>query len=169
MVEVDLIDFHLMFVPMSRYRHPISGNRGRIDTVSKQYYQFLLHRAVRYYGDADLHIRPDLGECSHRLPDFVTALNAESNRRFGHVDPVRTISPSCSATSPARHFLQFLDVSIGALAAIRNGRFDNNEGSFKAELAREIWEFWGAPDLSCNTAIADRRFNIWNVVPSWQT
>lgn len=49
----DLIDkkrvhLHVRFAPFGEYEHSRSGARGRVDTVSKMYYQLLLHRPIRY-------------------------------------------------------------------------------------------------------------------------
>lgn len=163
-----VLHLHLMFVPMQKYFHNASGERNRIDTVSKQYYQLILHRPIRFYGLTHvIHIRPDNGECTQRLPSFRSALNRDGKRVYGAEESVWTIEPSCSATSRARNFLQLLDVTLGAMTAVRNNRFSACADTFKAKLTWEIWELWGCPDLTKNTYPPDQHFNVWNVVPSW--
>lgn len=163
-----IVDLHLIFVPMEKYFHRASGDLKRTDTVSKQYYNMILHRPIRFYGwDYDIHVRPDNGECTERLPSFRAALNREGERRFGINESVQSIEPSCSATSRGRNFLQFLDVTLGAMTAMRNNRFPDRTKSFKADLAWEIWELWDRPDLAKSTYPAHQHFSVWNVTPSW--
>src|SRR5262249_41300301 len=66
---------HVRFAPFRQYDHDESGERRVFDTVSKMYYQLLLHRAIRHYGQQyRLLIRPDDGECTSELKKFVPAL-----------------------------------------------------------------------------------------------
>lgn len=165
LIAANMVNFHIRFQEMDNYNHRLRGNRNRIDTVSKAHYQLLLHRATRYYGGQyDLHIRPDNGVCTYRLPSFKRALNSEAVRVFRHpVGCVRTIEPRDSKATP---FLQLLDVTLGALTAFRNGRHLLPETSeMKKRLAIYAFEKTGLQSLEGSTPIARSNLSVWNVRP----
>jgi hypothetical protein len=142
---VDLIDkrqvhFHIRFAPFTAYDH--SGKRRRFDTVSKMFYQLLLHRAVRHYGDDyDLLVRPDNGE-------YVPALEAEGFQRYSKSPCIKNVICLDSEREP---LLQLLDVSLGALTAYRNKRHINFiTSAAKTEIATYAFEKFGKRDLSRN-------------------
>ncbi len=161
------IHFHIRFQPMAVYDHKKSGERRKIDTVSKAYYQLISHRPIRYYGDqCDLHIRPDKGECTERLHQYTGAMNSDAVKIHGIPGPcVKSIHQRDSKKS---HHLQLLDVTLGALAALRNERH-LREGAAKAkrELAEYVHRLWGKVDLTKSSPISYRPFNVWNVRPKW--
>jgi len=113
------IHLHLRFAPFSQYEHP--GPRRVYDTVSKMYYQLLLHRAVRNYGTkCRIFIRPDDGPCTSELEQFVEALHIDGQLRYKTAaDCIHSIKCINSRKEP---LLEFLDVTLGALTAFRNGR-----------------------------------------------
>jgi hypothetical protein len=72
-IASNYIHFHIRFSPMNEYKH--DGDRREFDTVSKMFYQLLLHRPLRHYGKTCiLRIRPDDGDCTRLLPNFKNAL-----------------------------------------------------------------------------------------------
>src|SRR5438094_6233357 len=74
---------HMRFAPFVMYDHSISGPRRIYDTVSKMYYQLLLHRALNYYGSTcRLFIRPDDGACTSELEKFIDALHSDGQARY---------------------------------------------------------------------------------------
>ena len=161
------VDLHINFIPMQKYQHRISGVRRKIDTISKQYFNLILFRAIAYYGrDNPIHVRLDNGEFTECLPDFHRAVNTKAWEKFGYEEPVETI---CCRDSSNANFLQLLDVTLGAFSALRNNRFATSADSFKAQFAEEIHSSWGRTDLSNNTPPSDRAFTVWNVSPSFQT
>jgi len=152
---------HIRFAPFNEYDHRNSGPRGRIDTVSKMYYQLLLHRAAAFYGrKCAVYVHPDNGDCTSYLPlmrDQLCAAAYQTKRCLPNC--VRAIEPRDSAREP---MLQLLDVTLGAFAALRNGRA---LGETKQLLAEHVLDLHGAPDIAKSSPKTDRRFNLWNVEP----
>ena len=156
------IHFHIRFAPFKQYIHKESGPRGRTDTVSKMYYQMLLHRPISFYGPMmRMHIFPDHGDCTSYLPSMRNQLCAAGYRTKGAVaNCVPLIETRDSKREP---LLQLLDVPLGALAALRNER---ELGDVKAELAAHVFERTGWKDLSGNSPQGQARLNLWNAEPS---
>lgn len=146
LVENGLAHFHIRFAPFNEYDHKKSGPAGRTDTVSKMYYQLLLHRPVYYYGSkAALFVYPDAGDCTAYLPRMRNQLCAGGyNSMKSKPNCVREIVPRNSRTEP---LLQLLDVTLGALTAIRNERAT---GDVKAELASYILDKSPITDHRCH-------------------
>lgn len=164
LVENGLAHFHVRFSPMGEYDHSLSGKRRKIDTISKAYYQLLLHRAGQFYGGScDLFIYPDKGECTEQLPSFLGRLNDNCSERYGH-SSFRLIEPRDSERDVIQ---QMLDVSLGALGAVRNGRHEVL-ATAKKEMALYVLQKTGRATMAGNSAIADRKFSVWNVVPAWR-
>lgn len=154
--------FHIRFSPMNEYEH--RGDRHIFDTVSKSFYQLLLHRTVRYYGkDCRIFIRPDNGECTRLLPDLKDALHLDGQLKYQtHPDCIDSISPLDSKKEPLLHLL---DVSVGALSAYRNGRHTlESVGPTKRELAEYAFKAFGLKSLKGNRDDGCK-FSIWNVIP----
>ncbi len=156
------VHLHIRFAPFSIYEH--EGRRRIFDTVSKAYYQLLLHRAVRHYGSKyQLLIRPDVGECTSELKRFVPHLHLDGQLRYK--TPADCIASLVCLDSKNEPLLQFLDVTLGALTAHRNGRHARPETSgAKTELAIHAYKAFGVSDLTKNTD-KGRWFSIWNVIP----
>lgn len=162
----DLIDkrqvhFHIRFAPFNAYDH--GGKRRRFDTVSKMFYQLLLHRAIRHYGDDyDLLVRPDDGECTSELQKYVPALEVDGFNRYSKPPCIKNVICLDSEREP---LLQLLDVSLGALTAYRNKRHvEFLTSAAKSEVATYAFEKFGNRDLSRNFDDG-RRLSIWNVRP----
>lgn len=167
LIETNIVNFHIRFQEMGKYDHSISGERKLVDTVSKAHYQLMLHRAVRYYGaEYDIHIRPDNGNCTSLLPGYKQKLNEGAVSEFNHPpNCVRTIEPRDSKQTP---FLQFLDVTLGALTAYRNGRHLLPETSdMKRKLAIYAFEKTKLHSLEASTSISQHRLSVWNVRPKF--
>lgn len=154
--------FHIRFSPMKEYDH--GGRRGRIDTVSKSFYQLILHRPVRYYHKScDVWVFPDDGAYTSELPDMIEPLCYQGGEHFpdGGGVCVQDISPRSSAAEP---MLQLLDVTLGGLAAIRNGRTSRDGYSpVKRELAEHIFKKTGWFSIEGNSW--SNKCNRWNVIP----
>ena len=57
LITENRLHFHIRFSRMDEYDHRRSGPRRKLDTVSKAFYQLLLHRPVAFYGkDVDLYV-----------------------------------------------------------------------------------------------------------------
>src|SRR3981189_3747632 len=148
LISLNHVHFHIRFSPMNEYEH--EGKRREFETVSKMFYQLLLHRPVRYYGPGSrLFIRPDNGECTRLLPDFKEALNIDGERTYqAKPDCIESIVPLDSKTES---MLQLLDVAVGALTAYRNERhLLDHVGEPKRALAKYAFEVFGSKDLKRN-------------------
>ena len=149
---------------MGQYDHSLSGPRRRVDTVSKAFYQLLRFRAVRHYHMHRLHIIPDSGDCTSELPQQIGALNSHAKRMTpGAGECVQGITPRCSAGEP---LLQLLDVTLGALASIRNDRHRSTETT-KGRLCALALKRTGWPDMTGNCPRDARTLSRWNVTPKY--
>lgn len=165
LIEANNIHFHMRFQRIQEWDHQRAGPRRKVDTVSRAYYQLALHRPVAFYGAvADLHLRPDNGECTSQLHQYIGHLNTQARKhRACGVECVRSIHAIDSKSS---HPHQLLDVTLGALAAIRNNRHNREDISApKRKLALDIHALWGNLDLSQSSLKTEKRFNIWNALP----
>lgn len=156
--------FHVRFAPFSEYDHNLSGERKRTDTVSKMFYSLLLHRAVAFYGPhRALYVYPDDGDCTSYLPKMRDQLCADGwNKKRAKANCVKEIQCRSSKREP---LLQLLDVTLGALAAVKNNR---QLEAPKATVAAHVLSKKMVPDLTKGTAWGARRFNVWNVTPKWK-
>jgi len=159
--------FHIRFSPFHEYDHRASGERKQTDTVSKAYYQLLLHRAGRFYGNhAKILIRPDGGDCTAYLPNVMNALNADVSRvyRLPH-EAFTHIQAQDSKTEP---MLQLLDVTLGALTAARNGdHLRDGISALKRDLVKHALSKFNVGIDHSHDANA-KAFSIWNVKPLWR-
>lgn len=159
--------FHIRFSGMNEYDHTLSGERRKIDTVSKAFYQLLLHRAYRCYRERAVYIYPDDGEYTEKLPDQIGALNHQGSNKFGGIafGAVQEISPRSSKSEP---MLQLLDVPLGALAALRNDRhLQDGYSRVKRELAEYTLGKTGWTTVKGNSTWGRWHLNRWNVKPRW--
>lgn len=166
LVDAGRVHFHIRFQRMEDWDHRRSGPRRKTDTVSRAFYQLALHRPVNFYGkSADIHIRPDAGDCTEKLHEFIGPLNTEAKRLSGcGVKCVKSIETRDSKTT---HCLQLLDVTLGALAAVRNGRhLSSHISKTKHSLAEHVHTLWDRRDLSANSRMDARRFVVWNAIPA---
>lgn len=161
------VHFHVRFSPFKEYDHTASGQRQETDTISKAFYQLLVHRAGRYYGSkCRLYVRPDAGECTSYLPRIIEGLNSDICGRFKlEARPIVDIAPRNSKLEP---MLQLLDVSLGALTAARNGSHENGSvGARKLELIQRVLQRGKVSAIDKSDARERRDFNVWNVTPQW--
>jgi uncharacterized protein DUF3800 len=97
LIEDKQVHFHIRFSKMSDYDHRLSGARRKIDTVSKAYFQLLLHRPGRFYCRAcDIFVYPDKGECSELLSSYRGRLNANCSEKVR----ARVLSPDRAQRFP---------------------------------------------------------------------
>lgn len=165
LLEADRIQFHIRFAPFDEYDHKLSGPNKRADTVSKMFFQLLLHRAVRFYGPHfKIHIRPDKGDCTSALMGQVDNLHSHA---WGKYDcPMDCIASVECMDSKREPILQLLDVPLGALAAIRNGRHtDERLGPIKRELAEFMLARLPQIDVHRDNGPKAFKVSVWNVRP----
>lgn len=166
LVEKNHAHFHIRFSEMNEYDHGLSGPRKKIDTVSKSFYQLLLHRPVRYYHNrVRIAVYPDDGCCTEQLATKLPALRNDGHNKFGArgrtcVDRIET------RASKSEPLLQLLDVTLGGLAAYRNGRhLIEGYSPVKRELAEYIFSKTNWPDITGSCWRSKRKCNRWNVTP----
>lgn len=159
LIKEGRLNFHIRYSRMDEYDHKLSGPRRKLDTVSKSFYQLLLHRPIAYYGHkADLYIYPDDGNCTRLLPDQIGALHYESKRMC-----IKEIVTRSSEREP---MLQLLDCTLGALAAYRNDRHLKPEiSATKKRLSVLAFELTKWPDITGSCWIDKKKLNRWNVTP----
>jgi len=121
LIQENRAHVHIRFAPFNDYDHLLSGQKKRLATVGKMHYQLLLHRALRFYGEAcELIIHPDGGACTEKLPNLIDSLNYDGRTKHGHKNSsVKRIECKDSKFEP---MLQLLDVTLGALTAYKNNR-----------------------------------------------
>ncbi len=158
------VHLHVRLQPFKAYDHEKSGDRRQTDTVSKAYYQLLLHRAARYYGrSCRLLVRPDSGDCTAYLPKIIDGLNMDACQKFElSALPFVDIAPRDSKQEP---LLQLLDVALGAIAAARNV---TELQPRKQELVALTLKLGKIADIEKSHPLEQRGFNVWNVTPMWR-
>ena len=159
--------FHIRFVDMQLYDHALSGSRKRVDTVSKSFYQIILHRAIRYYGShANLLTRLDDGDCTAELASYLGAFHSQaSSKGLCQRDCIKGIRCIDSAREP---MLQLLDVTLGAFAAHRNGRHEHSGANpTKRAVIGHALRTFGIETLAQDTPRNAKAFSVWNAKPSW--
>lgn len=167
-VAAGQVHFHVRFSPFKAYDHSASGRRLETDTISKAFYQLLLHRAGRYYGSkCRLLVRPDAGDCTSYLPSVMEGLNTDVCRVFSLGSrPFIDIAPRDSRKEP---LLQLLDVALGALTAARNGNHENGVlEERKKLLVGQALARGKVAAIEKSDPRERRDFNVWNVVPKWK-
>lgn len=159
------VHFHIRFQETQNWDHKRAGPRRKTDTVSRAFYQLLLHRPAKFYGkQCDIYVRADAGDCTEDLHKYIGPLNIEAKKlRECGAGCIRSIEVRDSKKTPA---LQLLDVTLGGLAALRNARHLRPEISdTKKALALYLHEQYDKLDLAKNSSKAARKFCIWNAQP----
>lgn len=159
--------FHVRFSHMPSYDHEQSGSRKKIDTVSKAYYQLIVHRPCRYYGNScNIYVRADNGNCTSELYSQIDSMNSNVCHRYNYCIRSPVVHVECR-DSKREPILQLMDVPLGALAAYRNGRHKHSAAnSLKTQLSEYVFAQTGASSILGNTPLARREMSIWNAQPS---
>jgi hypothetical protein len=159
--------FHIRFSKTADYDDKLSGDRRRTDTVSKAFYQLLLHRAVGLYNNNwTVEIICDAGDCTALLPGFRNALGVHEQRTYstGYGSCITSIKQRSSAETP---LLQLLDVTLGALASYRNGRhLVEGANKVKSELAQYAFAQTKWPSIDGSCPAGSRVVVRWNAKPT---
>jgi hypothetical protein len=164
LLEANYIHFHVVICNFKEYDHRTLNHGDKCTSVSKTYYQLLLHRGCKLYGEkARIHARPDRGDCSKALPGLQGGLNADARRRFGLKSaPIASINPVESKTIPIMHLN---DIVLGAIASHRNGRqLEPNASPHKARISDVVLAGFGLTSYAFSTPKNNPKFSIWN----WQ-
>lgn len=159
------IHFHSIAFDSHAWAHK-KYNGGDDDVgLSKLYYQLMLHKFVKIYGDkGTLYVRVDHRNSSTPLEDIRKMLNSTAARDHGiNSDPVKQF---VSEDSKKCDLLQVNDVILGAVCAARNGRLLLEGGNqAKRELAQFVLEKSGLDTFEHDSPKGVSRFTIWNMRP----
>jgi hypothetical protein len=151
------IHYHVVICDMHAYDHRLRNQGQKTTSVSKTYYQLLLHRCCRLYGGkAFIHVRPDTGACTRELPGLRNGLNADAQRRFDL--KLRTVLSINLTESITVNLMQMNDVILGAIASHRNERHKRQGASpHKTRIAEAVRAVFGVPNFTINTSWNHRR------------
>lgn len=167
LIAENKLHFHIRFSKTADYDDKLSGDRRRTDTVSKAFYQLLLHRAVGLYCSRWIvDVICDGGDCTALLPGMIGALKTHERRRYNtKLDTcIRSIKQHSSSETP---LLQLLDVVLGALTSYRNGRhLVAGANATKTSLALHAFERTGWPSIDGSCANGAREIVRWNARPT---
>lgn len=162
LLEARHIHFHVVICDFLEYDHRTLNLGNRSTSVSKTYYQLLLHRCCKLYGDkAFVHVRPDAGDCTSCLPQFQPGLNSDAAKRFGlSTNPIRSIN---LVESSMHAIMQMNDIILGAMLSHRNGRhLEANASPHKTHLSDYVLSLSGLPSYAVNTSYGNNHFTVWN-------
>lgn len=164
LLEANYAHYHVVICDFQNYDHRTLNDGDRAKSVSKTYYQLLLHRCCALYGaQARMHIRPDGGDCTRALPSYQDSLNADARKRFRlETNPISSINLIDSSDVSV---MQLNDIVLGAIASHRNGRhLVPGASPHKIELAEHVRKLFGVASFAFSTPKGQRRHSIWN----WQ-
>lgn len=159
------VHFHSIIFDSHQWNHK-KYNAGDKDVgLSKLYYQLLLHKFVKIYGDkGTLYVRFDHRNSTTPLEDIRKMLNATASRDHGiHTSPVKQL---VSEDSKNCDLLQLNDVILGAVCAARNGKHLLGGGrASKRAIAEKVLKQSGMDSFDGNSPRSVSRFTIWNMRP----
>jgi len=159
------VHFHSVVFDSHQWNHKrYNGGDGDVG-LSKLYYQLLLHKFVKLYGNrGTLYIRLDHRHSQTPLEDIRRMLNAAVARDHGiSTSPVKQLVPYDSKHCD---LLQMNDVILGAVCAARNGKH-LLEGTrlAKRALATHVLEQSGLTTFDVTSPQTVKRFTVWNMRP----
>lgn len=163
MNNANYIHFHsIVFDSHQWNHHRYNGGNGDAG-LSKLYYQLLLHKFVKIYGNkGTLFVRLDHRNSQTPLEDIRKMLNATAARDHGiDTAPVKQL---VSTDSKDCDLLQMNDVILGAVCAARNGRHLLADGrAAKRDLAKLVLEKSGLNTFEVDSPRNVSRFTVWNM------
>lgn len=162
LLDDGVIAFHGATFDNHKWKHSLYNHGDRDLGLSKNYYQLILHRFIRFYGEqAGLYVCLDKRQSSTRLPDLQRILNAGAAKEYGlDFRPVRTLD---SRDSKKDDMLQINDVILGAVSSVKNNRhIAPNTRASKAELAKLVLKHSGLGSFNKDSPPQSKSFTIWN-------
>lgn len=165
MNNANYIHFHSIIFDSHQWNHhKYNDGEGEIG-LSKLYYQLILHKFVKTYGNiGTLYIRVDHRNSQTPLEDIRRMLNATAAR--DHNIGTAPVKQLVSEDSKKCDLLQMNDVILGAVCAARNGRHLLADGrAAKRELAELVLEKSGLNSFDQDSPKGVERFTIWNMRP----
>lgn len=163
MNNANLMHFHSIVFDSHAWAHKKYNGGDKDVGLSKLYYQLMLHKFVKIYGDkGTLYVRLDHRNSSTPLETIRRMLNAVAARDHGIMsDPVKQL---VSEDSKRCDLLQVNDVILGAVCAARNGRHLLEGGNIaKQNLAKYVLEKSGLTTFERDSPRAVTRFTLWNM------
>ena len=157
-----ILSFHGATFDNHKWKYSLYNHGDRDLGLSKNYYQLILHRFIRFFGEqASLFVCLDRRWSSTKLPDLQRILNAGATKEYGlSFGPVRTLE---ARDSKKDDLLQINDVILGAVSSVKNGRHeDPSTRSSKAELAKLVLQNSGLGSFDKDSSPKATRFTIWN-------
>jgi hypothetical protein len=159
------VEFHSLIFDSHQWNHQ-KYNKGDGDIgLSKLFYQLLLHRFVKTYGNhGSLYIRLDHRNSSTSLESLRRMLNSGVAKEYDvKHNPVKQL---VSMDSKQCDILQMNDVILGAVCAARNGKHLIDGGKIsKKNIANIVLEKSGLTTFDINSPAHVHRFTIWNMRP----
>lgn len=161
--NVNQVQFHAIIFDSWKSDHKAYNGGDKDVGVSKLYYQLLLHRFVKRCGQhGSLYARLDARHSSTKLEDVRSMLNATARR--DHAMPHNPLKMLVSEDSKKCDILQFNDVILGAVCAVRNGRHLLPGGRrAKKEVAAKVLEKSACGTFDKDTPIGRSNFTVWNM------
>ena len=153
--------FHCILVDFDKFDHSLRSDGGRAESMKRMYYQLILHRLLKNYGNRyDCYALIDKCNELSGLVNFQKGLNTAS-KRYGCDNALRAIEFRDSEDEP---LLQMNDLILGAVCAQKNRRFEEAEaGQHKANLAGYVLGKFGLTHYDDNTPKGVDDLSIWNL------
>ncbi len=157
-IELDYLHFHMMIADFYKFDHHMKGRGTHSRSVSKLYYQLMLHEVCCRYGDKwRITMFPDHGNDSDEIGQYRVGICANAYKKYdAQPNSLRDIHPTPSKKVV---LLQMVDVAIGAAAAERENR---TLRACKSELRQYFMAKCPVTDLSIDTPKQERTFSVWN-------
>lgn len=162
LLDNGIVAFHGATFDNHKWKHSVYNFGDRDLGLSKNYYQLILHRFIRFYGEqASLYVCLDRRWSSTKIPDLHRILNAGAAKEYKlSFGPVRTLE---SRDSKKDDLLQINDVILGAVSSVKNGRHkDPKTRSSKADLAKLVLTNSGLGTFDKDSPPQATKFTIWN-------
>jgi len=156
------LDFGCAIFERAQIDHAQYSKGDREAGFSKFLYQMNLSFARRYGHQSTIQIYHGQRVSEHPLTNLTNALNAECLNLFGSSpeNPPCHFKPAKYGDVSACELLQIADLFIGAVAHIRNRRFDRYGNTPKHQTARYLES--ECPIASFATQTLTRHFWIWD-------
>lgn len=154
--------FHCLIVDFQRFDHDLREDGGHNESLKRMYYQLILHRLCKKYGDNSLlYAFPDKAKELSGLDDLKVGLNSQSKTIFKHTgDRLKAIELRDSEREP---LLQLNDIVLGAICYQKNRRNEaEGMGQFKSNLAGYVLGRTGLVNFDNDTPRSNTDLSIWN-------
>lgn len=148
---------HIIIAKFDGYNHKAVKGETRDTSVNRMYFQLLLHRIAKFYGQSRaIHVRLDAGNDCADICAMRNQLCAKAYMTFAtQPNCVRSIEP---VSSHRVGIVQMADVIVGAIAAKRNSVVHTSP---KGDLADFVLRASGRNSWDTDTASSARFLTVW--------